>query len=328
MPEPVLEVRDLTVAFQRREGLHDALSKVSLRIERGEILGVVGESGCGKSLTALSVMRLLPQNAHIVAGSIRVAGSEVTALDEAGLRRLRGSSVSMIFQEPMVALNPLMSAGRQIEESIRAHMDLPKGRRKERVIELLGAVGVPDPAARSRQFPFELSGGLRQRVMIAVALACSPKLVIADEPTTALDVTIQAQILELLKDVRQRFGTSILFITHDLGVIADVADRVAVMYAGHVVETAAVDELFDHPCHPYTEGLLASVPELTGPIAERLPSIPGRVPPLGRVPAACPFQDRCPRVTEICRRERPPLDEVRPDHAAACWHPRQIEVPV
>jgi ABC-type dipeptide/oligopeptide/nickel transport system ATPase component len=295
---PVLDVQGLSVAFQRGDRLLSAISDVSLLICKGEILGLVGESGCGKSLTALAIMRLLPHAARITHGRIVVAGNDVTAASESLMRQLRGSVVSMIFQDPMVALNPLMPVGRQIAESLLIHRDMSREQRRARVLELLEAVGIPDPVARYRQFPYELSGGMRQRVMLAIALACGPQLIIADEPTTALDVTIQAQILELLKDIRDRFRTAMLFITHDMGVIADVADRVAVMYAGEIVETAAVERIFDRPAHPYTVGLLNSIPDL----------------------AACPFQDRCPRVTDVCRERRPILELVGDRHLAACWH--------
>jgi peptide/nickel transport system ATP-binding protein len=324
---PVLDVQGLSVAFQRGDRLLSAISDVSLLMCKGEILGLVGESGCGKSLTALAIMRLLPHAARMTHGRIVVAGNDVTAASESLMRQLRGSIVSMIFQDPMVALNPLMPVGRQIAESLLIHRDMSREQRRARVLELLEAVGIPDPVARYRQFPYELSGGMRQRVMIAIALACGPQLIIADEPTTALDVTIQAQILELLKDIRDRFRTAILFITHDMGVIADVADRVAVMYAGEIVETAAVERIFDRPAHPYTMGLLNSIPDLAGGETERLPSIPGRVPPLGST-AACPFQDRCPRVTDVCREIRPIPELVGDRHLAACWHviPQEAEV--
>ncbi|MHB8619128.1 MAG: ABC transporter ATP-binding protein [Chloroflexota bacterium] len=320
----VLEVDRLTVAFKHRHRAVIALSDVSLRIRQGELVGLVGESGCGKSLTSLAIMRLLPRNAVIEKGSITVAGTDVTGLDEAGMRRVRGHAVAMIFQEPMVALNPLVAVGKQVEEGMLLHLGISARERRDRGLELMRSVGIPDPLTRYRQLPFELSGGMRQRVMIAMAIACGPRLIIADEPTTALDVTIQAQILDLLKDVRERFGTAILFITHDLGVIADVADRVVVMYAGQVVESAPVDELFERPAHPYTEGLLHSIPAMVGQVAERLPSIPGRVPPLEEIPSACPFQDRCPYVSGICREQRPPLEPPRKDHFVACWHPRNV----
>lgn len=318
---PALNIEHLSVVFHRRSGPVTALSDVSLLIKPGEIVGLVGESGCGKSLTSLAIMRLLPNNAQITSGQITVAGIDVTRLDENAMRDVRGKTVSMIFQDPMVALNPLMTVERQIKESLHIHTDLSRPQLQTRVLELLAAVGIPDPRTRARQFPFQLSGGMRQRVMIALALACDPQVIIADEPTTALDATIQAQILDLLQDIRAKSQTAILFITHNMGVIAEVADRVEVMYAGELVETAPVDALFSRPAHPYTVGLLASMPDLVGPIPEDMPSIPGRVPPLGMIPPACPFQDRCPRVTKVCREIRPALALVSDEQHAACYHP-------
>ena len=320
----LLEVERLSVDFQLGGRVVRALSDVSFEIGRGEILGLVGESGCGKSLTSLAVMRLLPPNAIIAAGRIRLGSVDLATASEQTVRRLRGDSVAMIFQEPMVALNPLVTIGRQVEESLLIHRSVSRAARRERALELLTLVGIPGPEQRHRQYPHELSGGMRQRAMIAMALACEPGLIIADEPTTALDATIQAQVLDLLKEIRERLGTSILFITHNLGVIADIADRVAVMYAGQVVELATVDRLFARPTHPYTAGLMASIPGLGGSREERLPSIAGRVPPLGQIPPACPFQDRCPRATEICREQRPPLEAVEAGHLAACWHPLTV----
>jgi oligopeptide/dipeptide ABC transporter ATP-binding protein len=317
----LLEVDRLSVDFQLGNRVVRALSEVSFDIGKGEILGLVGESGCGKSLTSLALMRLLPPNAIIAGGRIRIGSVDMTTASEQTVRRLRGEAVAMIFQEPTVALNPLVTIGRQIEESLLIHRSAGRAARRERALELLSLVGIPAPAQRYRQYPHELSGGMRQRAMIAMALACEPGLIIADEPTTALDATIQAQVLDLLKEIRGRLGTAILFITHNLGVIADIADRVAVMYAGQVVELAPVARLFALPAHPYTAGLLASIPDLRGGRDERLPSIPGRVPSLGQIPPACPFQDRCPRVTEICREQRPPLEAVETGHLAACWHP-------
>ena len=317
----LLEVDRLSVDFQLGNRVVRALSEVSFDIGKGEILGLVGESGCGKSLTSLALMRLLPPNAIIAGGRIRIGSVDMTTASEQTVRRLRGEAVAMIFQEPTVALNPLVTIGRQIEESLLIHRSAGRAARRERALELLSLVGIPAPTQRYRQYPHELSGGMRQRAMIAMALACEPGLIIADEPTTALDATIQAQVLDLLKEIRGRLGTSILFITHNLGVIADIADRVAVMYAGQVVELAPVARLFALPAHPYTAGLLASIPDLRGGRDERLPSIPGRVPSLGQIPPACPFQDRCPRVTEICREQRPPLEAVETGHLAACWHP-------
>ena len=318
---PILELDHLSVDFRLGTGRVRALSDVSLAIGPGEVLGLVGESGCGKSLTSLAIMRLLPRNAAIAGGRIRLGDHELTAISEAEMRALRGNAVSMIFQEPAVALNPLVTIGRQIEESLLIHRSMSRYARMRRALELLTLVGMPDPRERHRQYPHELSGGMGQRAMIAMALACEPGLIIADEPTTALDATIQAQILDLLRDIRDRLGTAILFITHNMGVIADIADRVAVMYAGQIVETAPVERLFASPAHPYTAGLLRSIPDLGSDRRERLPSIAGRVPPLGAIPPACPFQDRCAFVTAVCREDRPILAAVAPGHHAACWHP-------
>jgi oligopeptide/dipeptide ABC transporter ATP-binding protein len=318
---PILEIDRLSVEFRLGGRRVRALSDISFAICRGEILGLVGESGCGKSLTSLAIMRLLPRNAAIAGGRILLEGRDLVVIPEAEMRTLRGNAVSMIFQEPMVALNPLATIGRQIEESLLIHRAMSQDARTQRALELLALVGMPDPRERHRQYPHQLSGGMGQRAMIAMALACEPGLIIADEPTTALDATIQAQILDLLREIRERLGTAILFITHNMGVIADIADRVAVMYAGQVVETAAVERLFAAPAHPYTAALLRSIPDLGSDRRERLPSIAGRVPPLGAIPSACTFQDRCPFVTAVCREERPLLEDVAPGHQAACWHP-------
>ena len=318
---PVLDVDRLSVHFEERDGKVNALHDVTLRLGRGEIAGLVGESGCGKSLTSLAVMKLLPQNAKIREGDIRIDGVSVTGLSESKMRGIRGEVVSMIFQDALTALNPLMPIGRQIEESLLLHRRFSSSERRERVVDLLRSLGIPQPEKQFGRYPFQLSGGMRQRVMIALALACGPKLIIADEPTTALDVTIQAQILDLLKDIRDEYETAILLVTHDMGVIADMADWVAVMYAGQIVEVAPVDSLFERPAHHYTAGLLNSTPDLTSEYAEDLASIPGTVPDLRNRPRGCPFHPRCGAATQICRTEMPPLSDKEPDHAAACWHP-------
>ncbi len=316
----LLEVRGLTVSFRSEGRFLRVVEEVDLDLDPGRILGLVGESGCGKSVTARSLMRLLPEPpARIEGGSIRFAGSDVLALDEAGMRRLRGDRLAMIFQEPMTSLNPTWTVGFQIEEALRLHTDLPAAARRGRSLELLRRVGIGAPERRLRQYPFELSGGLRQRVMIAMALACGPDLLIADEPTTALDVTVQAQILELLARLREELGMAILLITHDLGVVAEFCDEVAVMYAGRIVERSPVAELFARPRHPYTAGLLASTPRLRGRRG-RLPTIPGSVPPPGRRPRGCAFAPRCGRAIARCREETPPLDGDGA-HRAACWNP-------
>ncbi len=316
----LLEVRGLTVAFRMERRFVRVVEEVDLDLDKGRILGLVGESGCGKSVTARSLMRLLPEPpARIEGGSIRFAGTDILGLDDADMRRLRGDRLAMIFQEPMTSLNPTWTVGFQIEEALKLHTDLPAAARRERSLELLRRVGIGAPERRLLQYPFELSGGLRQRVMIAMALACGPDLLIADEPTTALDVTVQAQILELLARLREELGMAILLITHDLGVVAEFCDEVAVMYAGRIVERSPVADLFARPRHPYTNGLLASTPRLRGRRG-RLPAIPGSVPPPDRRPPGCPFAPRCGRVIERCRSEMP--DPTGADgHFAACWNP-------
>lgn len=316
----ILRVEGVSVAFRRDDQLVPALRDVSFEIRRGEIMGLVGESGCGKSLTSLAIMNLLPKNAKVLSGTIEVDEFSVLDSSESDMRTARGNLVSMIFQEPMVALNPLASVGAQIAEPLALHTHLTAKEKRDRVLELLRSVGIPEPERRIKQYPFELSGGMRQRVMIAMALACGPKVVIADEPTTALDVTIQSQILDLLRNVREERNTSILFITHDMGVIADIADRVSVMYAGKVVETASVNDLFEHPAHPYTRGLLSSIPSIDGDRTAELSSIPGSVPDLRDLPPGCPYQSRCSLVSEQCRSEDPALTPVQDDHFVACWN--------
>lgn len=319
---PLLEMDDLSVCVEIKGQQELALSRVSLSINRGEIVGIVGESGCGKTMMALSIMGLLGENSKIVRGSIRLEGEEISSLAPRGLRRYRGRRMSMIFQEPMVALNPLMRVGRQVKEVLTIHRIGSRSDRRRRVAELFNQVGLSGSVIRARQYPHELSGGMRQRVMIAMALAAEPALLIADEPTTALDATVQAQILDLLLEIRDRLGTSVLFVTHDMGVIAEVADRVVVMYAGQVVEVAPVNALFARPMHPYTGGLLQSI---TGPLSvakgQDLPTIPGRVPSLGDIPSGCPFAPRCLAAQDRCIEERPELGEVEPEHTVACWFP-------
>lgn len=313
--EPLLSVRDLRVSFGPGR---DAVNGLTLHASRGEVVAIVGESGCGKTLSALALTGLLPSGAT-AAGSARIDGTELIGTPERQLRRLRGSKVSMIFQDAATALNPLMPVGAQIEEVLAIHGGPSRKQRRARVIELLASVGVPDPAVRARSLPYQLSGGLRQRVMVAMALAGAPDLVIADEPTTALDVTVQAQVLALLRDVTR--SSVVLFITHDMGVVAEVADRVVVMYAGTVVESGTVEDVLTRPHHPYTAALLASVPDPDRPAAGELPTIPGRVPPLGERGTGCPFRDRCPRPTGKCA-QLPPLAPVSAGGSdVACWHP-------
>jgi peptide/nickel transport system ATP-binding protein len=321
----VLRVEGLRVRFDTSEGVVRAVNGVSFEVGRGETLAVVGESGSGKSVTALSIQRLLPSPpAWIEAGHVWFGGRDLLTLSEAEMRQIRGNAISMIFQEPMTSLDPVMTVGRQIAEAIEIHQDLPRKAALDAAVAALDLVRVPEPARRARQYPFQLSGGLRQRVMIAMAMACNPRLLIADEPTTALDVTIQAQILNLMDELKERVGASIVLITHDMGVVAEMAQRVVVMYAGQVVEGAEVEELFNRPRHPYTFGLLGSVPRLysslePGAEERRLQEIPGTVPSMRETIAGCAFAPRCRLATERCRREAPPLEQKHPGHVAACW---------
>jgi oligopeptide/dipeptide ABC transporter ATP-binding protein len=315
----LLAVDGLTMEFPRDGGVARAVDGVSFGLERGRVLGLVGESGCGKSMTALCLMRLVPPPGRIVAGRILFDGTDLLRLSEHAMRALRGSRLAMIFQEPMTALNPVLTAGFQIAEALLIHRDVSKRRAWDRAVELLAEVGIPEPAARAHDYPHQLSGGMRQRVMIAMAIACEPDLLIAGEPTTALDVTIQAEILDLLRRLRERHGMGLLLITHDLGVVAEQADRVAIMYAGRIVEEAATVELFAHPLHPYTRALLRSMPVL-GAHRERLETIPGTVPDITRRPSGCSFRDRCPLATGACAVAPPPLEAKRPDHTVACIH--------
>jgi peptide/nickel transport system ATP-binding protein len=317
----LLEIQDLRTEIQLRTRVVKAVDGVTLSVEPGETLGVVGESGCGKTMVANSIMRLLPMGGHIVGGSIRLAGQELTSMTDEEIRAVRGNEVGMVFQDPLTSLNPTMTIGRQIAESVVLHKKVPKDEALERAGEVLGLVGMPNPTERLRDYPHQLSGGLRQRVMIAMALACQPKLLIADEPTTALDVTIQAQILSLLDDLKRRLGMAVLLITHDMGVIAGHADRTMVMYAGQVIESASTDRLFEDVHHPYTEALLASIPQLDQDKTQRLYAIPGLPPDLSRPLSACRFAPRCQYATEICRAEQPPLGGDDAGHPYACFHP-------
>jgi peptide/nickel transport system ATP-binding protein len=323
----VLEVNALKTWFFTRSGAVKAVDDLSFALKRGETLAIVGESGCGKSVTALSLMRLIPDPpGRIVGGSIRLDNVELLALDEDEIRAVRGRDISMIFQEPMTSLNPVMSIGRQIGEVLKLHQTLTSSQLQKKVVELLSLVRIPEAAQRARQYPHQLSGGMRQRVMIAIALACNPKVLIADEPTTALDVTVQAQILELIVDLQRKLGTAVILITHDLGLVAQTAQRVIVMYAGRKVEEASVENLFADPQHQYTRGLMASLPRLgllRGEAAStsRLREIPGMVPPLTNLPQGCAFAPRCPRADDRCRAEYPAYEEKSAGHWAACWHP-------
>jgi oligopeptide/dipeptide ABC transporter ATP-binding protein len=316
----LLEIDGLTLAFRGAEGELPVVESLSLSLEAGRVLGLVGESGCGKSVTARSIMRLLDSPPAVYrSGAIRFEGRDLLRLGEAALRALRGSRIGMIFQEPMTSLNPTFTVGFQIDEALRLHTDLDRPARRARARALLARTGIGAPERRLAQYPFELSGGLRQRVMIAMAIACDPRLLIADEPTTALDVTVQAQILELLIELRARTGMALLLITHDLGVVAETCDEVAVMYAGTIVEQAPAERLFATPRHPYTAALLASIPQLR-PGVRRLPTIPGTVPPPGLRPPGCAFVERCSRRLERCARDRPRLHTAA-GHGVACWNP-------
>ena len=300
----LLEVNDLVTSFRTAEGKLSAVRGVSFSVDKGETLCIVGESGCGKSITTLSVMGLLPSNGEITRGSIRFLGEELTTKKEEDLRRLRGNEISMIFQEPMTALNPVFTIGYQIREPLMIHNRLSKGEATLKAISLLDQVGIPDPKSRLKQYPHELSGGMRQRVMIAMALACNPSLLIADEPTTALDVTIQAQILDLMDDLKSDLGMGVVMVTHDMGVVAEMADRVMVMYAGEVVEVGTVMEIFESPQHPYTRGLLASVPNVDDP-EHAMQAIPGSLPNLNEEITGCRYHARCPFAMEKCNGSRP-----------------------
>jgi len=321
MSEPLLRVEDLVTSFHTDDGVVRAVDGVSFDVSDGGTLGVVGESGCGKSVTSLSIMRLLPQPAGVIErGRILFAGKDLARLPEKEMRALRGNRISMIFQEPMTTLNPVHRVGEQIGEAVRLHRKASRKEARERAIEMLRLVGIPAPTQRVDAYPHEMSGGMRQRVVIAMALACEPRLLLADEPTTALDVTIQAQILELLVRLKEELGMSILFITHDLGVVAELTDDVLVMYAGKVVERAPTAALFREPLHPYTQGLLASVPGFgANEGKKRLPTIAGMVPDLRNLPRGCRFQDRCSRVSDRCRESEPPLVSVGARREVACF---------
>jgi peptide/nickel transport system ATP-binding protein len=320
MTEPVLDVRNLSTSFSTDRGRYRAVDGVSFSVAKGRTVGLVGESGCGKSVTALSIMGLIPMPpGRIDSGEILFEGRDVLRLRRDERRALRGREMAMIFQEPMTSLNPVHTIGRQIVEAIRAHTTLPAAAARDRAIQMLEMVRIPSAASRFDDFPHLLSGGMRQRVMLAMALACEPKLLIADEPTTALDVTIQAQILDLLRELQSRLGMAVLLITHDLGVIAEIAAEVLVMYAGRIVESAPVKELFADPQHPYTIGLLGSIPRLDADRA-RLATIEGTVPSVYNRPRGCSFSPRCPFSDRCCREQPPPpLSQITPDHRAACW---------
>jgi len=318
--DPMLAIEGLTIEIDGNR----IVDGVSLSVETGRILAIVGESGCGKSLTALSVLGLLPGAARVAGGSIRLDGRELTGLSEAELSQVRGNDAAIIFQEPVASLNPLMRVGEQVEEALLLHRGLSHAAARKEAIAIMARVGIPDPARRARQYPFELSGGMCQRIMIASALICRPSLLIADEPTTALDVTIQAQILELMRRLRDEVGSAVVLITHDMGVVADLADDVCVMYGGRIVESGPVDAIFTEPSHPYTRLLLGTIPKLDGARKTVLRTIEGMVPPAGAWPEGCRFRTRCPLADEACE-QVPPAVVVGASHRAACWHVDRLE---
>jgi oligopeptide/dipeptide ABC transporter ATP-binding protein len=316
----LLDVRDLQTQFSTSGGVVRAVDGVSWDVRAGETVALVGESGCGKSVSALSVMRLVSAPAgRIVGGEVRFKGRDLLGLSDEEMRKIRGRDIAMIFQEPMTSLNPVLTIGRQLTESLEIHLGMTPEQARARAGEILGLVGIADADRRLRQYPHQFSGGMRQRIMIAMALSCNPALILADEPTTALDVTIQAQILELLKSLSRKLGAAMLIITHNLGVVARYADRVNVMYAGRIVERGTAREIYANPRHPYTLGLLRSVPRLDEPRRAKLDPIPGQPPDLTRLPAGCAFAPRCSFAVERCRRDRPELELVAADHTAACW---------
>jgi oligopeptide transport system ATP-binding protein len=317
---PLLEVKNLKTEFHTKEGVVQAVNGISYSLEKGEILGIVGESGSGKSVSVLSLLQLLPQPpAKIAGGEALFNGRNLLEMPREEIRGLRGNQIAIIFQDPMTSLNPLLKIGKQIGESLQLHMGLSKDQARQGAIDLLERVGIPMAEQRVDQYPHQLSGGMRQRVMIAIGLSCSPHLLIADEPTTALDVTIQAQIVNLVKKLQDETGMAVIWITHDLGVVAGLVDRVMVMYSGHIVEYASVDDLYEDSQHPYTRGLLESLPHVKAETREPLYSIQGRPPDLVNLPPGCPFAPRCPYVVEKCRGHNPPLEPVGEDHYAACW---------
>jgi oligopeptide/dipeptide ABC transporter ATP-binding protein len=320
LADPLLKIEDLHTQFFTQEGVVNAVNGVDYEVMPGEILGLVGESGCGKTVSALSILRLIPNPpGKITSGKILFDGEDILKMNEEEIRHIRGNKIGMIFQEPMTSLNPVLTIGRQLTETLELHLKMNKQAATQRAIELLEMVGIPDAKSRIKDYPHQFSGGMRQRVMIAMALSCNPKLLLADEPTTALDVTIQAQILELLTRLTRELGTSVIIITHNLGVVARYADRVNVMYAGRIIESASAKELYPNPRHPYTLGLLRSVPRLDQAQKARLDPIEGMPPDLINLGAGCSFRPRCRFAVERCEEEVPPLTDVGPEHVAACW---------
>jgi len=319
MSEYLVEIKNERLSFFTPAGEVKALNDVSLTLREGEVLGIVGESGSGKSVTSYSLMGITPEPGRIIGGSVEFNGHRIDRMSEKEMRKIRGSEVSMIFQDPMTSLNPVYTVGNQIEEAILLHTDKTRREAKLRAVELLRLVGINEPEKRVRQYPHELSGGMRQRVMIAIALACEPKLLIADEPTTALDVTIQAQILELIMELKEKLGMAVILITHDLGIVSSMCDRIAVMYAGKVIECGTTDDIFYRPQHEYTKGLLRSVPRIDEKETQRLVAIEGTPVDMLNPPAGCPFAPRCPKCMKICLREMPPYTTFSDLHYAACW---------
>jgi oligopeptide transport system ATP-binding protein len=316
----LLEVKDLRTHFFTRDGVVKAVDGISYYVEEEETIGLAGESGCGKSVGALSIMRLIPNPpGRIIGGEVIFEGKDLLKVDEEEMRCIRGGKIAMIFQEPMTSLNPVLTIGRQMSEALEIHLGMDRQAARKRSVELLQLVAIPDAEKRLDDYPHQFSGGMRQRVMIAMALSCDPKIVIADEPTTAVDVTIQAQLLEIMKDITERFGTALLIITHNLGVIARYARRVYIMYAGKVVETGPAGDVYSAPRHPYTIGLLASVPRLDSPLGTKLVPIDGEPPDMGHLPQGCSFRPRCTYTMERCSRQAPPLKLVAGQHYAACW---------
>ena len=316
----LLQVQNLTTRFYIPEGVVHAVNGISYTLEQGEALGIVGESGCGKSVSVLSVMRLIPDPpGKIIAGQVLYLGQDLLKLDKAEMRRIRGSEIAMVFQDPMTSLNPVLTIGHQVSESLNVHLGMNKEQARDRTVELLGMVGIPQPAERYGNYPHQFSGGMRQRAMIAMALACNPSILIADEPTTALDVTIQAQIVDLVKNLRDRLGMAVVWITHDLGVVAGLVENLIVMYAGFIVEQGNIDDIYADPRHPYTLSLLKSVPRVDRSSGEKLATIPGLPPDLLGLPPGCPFAPRCGYAVEQCRYENPRLVPVGPNHEIACW---------
>jgi oligopeptide transport system ATP-binding protein len=322
---PVLQVKDLQTHFFTKSGVVKAVDGVSFEVAEGEFMGLVGESGCGKSMTALSIMRLVPSPpGRIVAGEILLEGRNVLNFSDAEMRQIRGNHIGMVFQEPMTSLNPVLTIGRQITESLELHLHLDRRQALTRAAELLELVGIPEPAKRLSHYPHQFSGGMRQRVIIAIGLSCNPKLLLADEPTTALDVTVQAQVLELIDKLRQELGLAVLLITHNLGVVARYVDQVKIMYAGKIVEQGSARDIYKSPKHPYTRGLLGSVPRLDD-TSSRLIPIEGMPPHLGQLPAGCAFRARCTHAVDRCAREAPQLQSVAPGHDAACWESDHLD---